>query len=53
LESVEARHLIMMLARGSQSRVRTGDKAGGQRHQESGGEAHRISLEHVSTPDNW
>src|ERR1700737_1815795 len=47
LESVEARHLIMMLVGGSQSCVRNGDKAG-QRSQQSGGEAHRISLEHVS-----
>jgi hypothetical protein len=37
----------MMLGCSSQSCVRTSDKAG-QRHQESGGEAHRISLENVS-----
>ncbi len=52
LESVEARDLIMMLRCASQSCVRTGDKAC-QRHQDSRGEAHRISLEYVSTPNNW
>src|SRR4029453_1307213 len=41
----------MMLGRGSQSCVRTGDKAG-QRCQQSGGEAHRIPLEHVSALNN-
>src|SRR5258708_4905334 len=50
--SVEARHLIMMLRCLSQSCVRTADKAG-QRCQQCGGEAQRISLEHVSTPNNW
>src|SRR6202521_3542625 len=49
--SVEARHLIMMLRCGSQSCVPTGDKAG-EHHHKSGDEAHRISLEHVSTPNN-
>src|SRR5437660_11661563 len=43
---------MLMPGCGSRSRVRTGDKAG-QRYQESGGEAHRISLEHVPTPNNW
>ena len=51
LESVEARRLIMMLGCTSQSCVRTGDKAGEQR-QQSGDETHRISFEHVRTPDN-
>src|SRR6266478_2725095 len=37
----------MMLGCASQSCVRSGDKAG-QRYQKSGGEAHRISFEHVS-----
>src|SRR5580693_7497891 len=37
----------MVLGCGSQSCVRSGDKAG-QRYQESGGEAHRISCEHIS-----
>src|SRR5258708_17283816 len=37
----------MMLGCASQSCVWSGDKAG-QRYQNSGGEAHRISFEHVS-----
>src|SRR6266567_3896524 len=44
-------HLIMMLGCGSQSCVRTGDQAD-QRGQESSGEGFRISLEHVSAPNN-
>jgi len=36
----------MMLVRGSQSRVRNGDKAG-QRCEENGGEPRQISPEHV------
>src|SRR6266436_3104757 len=51
-QSVEARRLITMLGCGIQSCVRTGDKAGEHRHK-SGDEAHRFSLEHVSTPYNW
>src|SRR6266849_4256544 len=47
-QSVEARHLVVMLGCSSQSCARTDDKAG-QHRQESGGEAHRSSLEHVST----
>src|SRR5713101_3489596 len=49
--SVEARHLIMMLGYGIQSCIRSGDKAN-HGCQENGGEAHRISLEHVSTSNN-
>src|SRR5260370_22634 len=46
-QSVEARRLIMMLGCGRQSCVGTGDEAE-QRCQDSGGEAHRNSLEHVT-----
>src|SRR6266446_3554332 len=49
LHPVETRHLIMVLECGCPSCVRAGDKAG-QRCQESGSEAHRICLKHVSTP---
>jgi hypothetical protein len=41
-----------MLGWGSQGGVRTGEKAG-QRCEKNGGEAHRISLGHVSTPYDW
>ena len=46
--SVEARNLIMVLGRGSQSCIWSGDKAG-QRCQKRGGEAPRISFEHFSS----
>src|SRR6266478_5811880 len=46
-QSVEARHLIMMLGSGSQSCFRRGGKDD-QRCQQSGGEAYRISFENVS-----
>src|SRR6266446_6732345 len=39
----------MVMGCSSQSCVRSGDKVG-QQCQQSGGEAHRISLEHVSSP---
>jgi hypothetical protein len=41
----------MVLGCGSQSCVRIGEKAG-QSYQKSGGETHRISFEHVSTPSS-
>src|SRR5258708_31264453 len=41
-----------MLGCGIQSCVRTGDKAG-EHCQKSGDEAHRFSLEHVSTSYHW
>lgn len=44
--------MLLERGRGGHSCVRTGEKAG-QRYQKSDGEAHRISLEHLSTPDNW
>jgi hypothetical protein len=50
-QSIEAGRLIMMLGLGRQGCVQIGDNAG-QRCHESGGEAERLSLEHVSTPDN-
>src|SRR5258706_11382041 len=49
-KSVVARHLIMMLGCGSQSCVRSGDKAS-YRCQQQGREAHRIYLEHASSPN--
>src|ERR1700723_168863 len=46
------RHLIRMLGCCSRSWVRTDDKTG-HCSQDSDGDAQRISLEHVSTPNNW
>jgi hypothetical protein len=49
LQSEESRHLVMMRRCGSQSGGQNANQAG-QCRQNSGGESHRISLEHVSTP---